>query len=194
MYFRAGSERGSAGSATPFDTGSLEDPHPRLQPWASLPIDERWHFLGSQLVPIAELRTRLERWLAQSYDDPDRYLECISNREAAGKPDRLDPPEFLEHNGQRGRDRYEQATPPARWADRRAWTWEVQIRGEINWESVAALHVPPDLVLQALDAASAWASTYGGAAPEVKRLPDHLPAGYEGIYLDSGRVVRDLVG
>jgi hypothetical protein len=194
LYFRAESERGSAGSATSFDTGSLEDPDPHLQPWASLPTDERWSFLRSQFVPIADFRPRFEGWLARSYDDPDRYLECGADRDAAGKPDRLDPPELLEHNGRSGRDRYERASPPRRWADRRAWTWEVQIRGEVGWESVAALHVPPDLVGQALDAAGAWAGTSGGPAPEVKRIPDNLPPGFEGIYLDSGRVLRDLVG
>jgi hypothetical protein len=81
-----------------------------------------------------------------------------------------------------------------RWADRRAWTWEVHVRGELAWESVAALHVPPDLYDEALEAAIAWPSTYGGSVPVVMRVPDGLPAGYEGIYLDSGRVLRDLVG
>jgi len=194
MYFRAGSEQGSAGSAAPFDTGGLEDPDPHLQPWASQPIEERWRFLRSQLVPIADFRTRFETWLAQSYEDPDRYLECGSNRELAGKPDRLDPPELLEHNGQSGRDRYEQASPPRPWADRRAWTWEVQVRGEITWESVAALHVPPHLEVLALDAADAWASAYGGIKPVVKTTPSNLAAGPESIYLDSGRVLRDLIG
>jgi hypothetical protein len=194
MYFRAGSEQGSLGSAAPFDTGSLEDPHPHLQPWASQPIGDRWGFVTSQLGPLDGFPARFERWLGSSYDEPDRYLECSADREIAGEPNRLDPPDLLAHNGQHGRKRYAQASPPVRWADRRAWTWEVQIRGEIAWESVAALHVPPDLIEQALDAADTWASTYGGTAPEVKRLPDDLPGRYEGIYLDSGRVLRDLVG
>ena len=193
MYFRAGSEQRSPGSATPFDTGSLEDPAPRLQPWASQPIEERWRFVCSQRVSVADFRARFEEWLARSYDDPDRYLDCRPTRETAGKPDRLDPPELLEHNGPSGRAKYERASPPVPWADRRAWTWEVQVRGELGWGSVAALHVPPDLVGQALDAAAEWPAKYGGSAPEVKRLPDDLPAGYEGVYLDSGRVLRDLV-
>jgi hypothetical protein len=192
MYFRAGSEQGSVGSATPFDTGSLEDPDARLQPWASLPTGDRWSFLCSQFVPLTEFRMHFEGWLARSYDDPERYLESAADREVAGRPDRLDLPEILEHNGQSGRSRYHGASPLARWADRRAWTWEVQVRGELKWDAVMVLHVPPDLEVIAQDAADMWASTYGGVTPVVKTIPSNLPPGPESVYLDSGRVLREL--
>jgi hypothetical protein len=49
MYFAAGSEQGMSGAVAPFDTGSLEPPDARLQPWASRDERERWGFVTERV-------------------------------------------------------------------------------------------------------------------------------------------------
>jgi len=80
LYFAPGAEDGRTGGATAFDSGSLEEPKPRLRPWASRSVQERWTFFVKRQVPLPGWRKRLERWLAASYDAPDRYLETLADR------------------------------------------------------------------------------------------------------------------
>jgi hypothetical protein len=188
LYFDPSVEDGRAGEATPFDSGSLEDPTPKLRPWSERPLAERWAFLRRSTVQLADFRKRFEEWLAVSYDEPDRYLETSENRYNAGRPDRLDPAEILEENGETGFQKY-----GADCADRRAWTWEVRLAWALPFEKVMALHVPFDALERALDAAEMmrWSS---GFAPEIETLPPDLPASFEEIYRGSGPLLKRLIG
>jgi hypothetical protein len=92
LYFDPSVEEDQDGEATPFDSGALEDPTPRLRPWAQAPVAERWSFLQEHARPIDGWRSRFEAWLSTSYSDPERYLETSANRWEAGQPDRLTDP------------------------------------------------------------------------------------------------------
>lgn len=189
VYFDPSAEQGRSGGATPFDSGSLEDPGPRLQPWATLSVEERWAFFQGQSVPLDRFRRRFAEWLEHAYDAPDRYLETTPDRFVAGEPDRLDPPELLEHNGRRGRDLY----GPGKCGDRRAWTWEVRFARTLPFEHVRVLHVAfNDLEAAQREAERMQWST--GFTPEIETLPPELPADCDTLYQDSERVLRRLVG
>jgi hypothetical protein len=149
---------------------------------------ECWSFFERYSVELTGFRDRFAQWLAASYDNPDRYLETIPDRYVAGIPDRLDPSELLEHNGERGRERYDGDC-----ADRRAWTWEVRIAGELPLTSVRALHVPFDILPLAGSLALEMEST-SGISPEIKTLPADVPADFNTLYEDSGRVMKELIG
>ncbi|MDI1430892.1 hypothetical protein [Polyangium sorediatum] len=188
LYFDPAAENGRTGSTTPFDSGSLEDPSPKLMPWAQQSIEARWTFLEQQMIPLAGWREHFATWLSRAYDAPDRYLETASDRCAAGEPDRLDPPELLEHNGSRGREKY----GPNECGDRRAWTWEVRIAWRLPFEHVRALHVPFDALQQALEVAEKlrWST---GETPTIETLAPEVAAHSQTLYEDSGRVLRELV-
>jgi hypothetical protein len=179
-----------SGGASPFDSGSLEDPEPRLQPWAARSVAERWAFLSEKTVPLGGFRERFAEWLAYVYlEDPDRYLDTTPDRHTAGEPDRLSPQELLQHNGRLGRERYGAGAC----GDRRTWTWEVRIAWALPFEKVRLLHVPFDqLELASRLADSMQWST--GFIPDVETLPPELPADFDTLYQDSGRVLRRIVG
>jgi len=189
LYFDPSVEQGRGGSASPFDSGSLEDPTPRLQPWASRSLEERWVFLMQHTAPLDAYRERFGEWLAASYDDPDRYLHTSPDRYASGEPDRTQPAELLEHNGTRGRQRYGEGLA----GDRRAWTWEVRFLQTLPFDRVCALHVPFDFLEKASAVAQrmAWGT---GEIPRVETLEPGVSAGFRALYADSGRVLEELVG
>ncbi|WP_437962448.1 hypothetical protein WME76_45185 (plasmid) [Sorangium sp. So ce119] len=190
IYFDPGAEAGKDGSATPFDSGSLEDSPPKLQPFRSQGADAGvcWRFFEQHEVPLDTWRARFERWLAHAYDDPDRYLDTQPDRYAAGQPDRLKPAALLKHNGTRGRARY----GPGECGDRRTWTWEVRIAAELSFEKIALLHVPFDALQRALDAADRLRFR-GGTTPAVETLPRGEPGSYRSLYEHSGEVLRRLL-
>jgi hypothetical protein len=187
LYFDSSPRDGQAGGTLPFDSGSLEEPTPKLRPWAQQPVEERWRFIDEHRRALSGWRDGLERWLAASYDKPDRYLETTRDRYAAGEPDRLHPPELLEHNGTRGYARYNGDC-----ADRRAWTWEIHVAGEMPLNAVRAVQVPFAL----LRLAESWAEqveSVHGVRPEVVTLPHDEPADHDSLYADSGRVLKVLI-
>lgn len=187
-YFHPSAEQGRTGSATPFDSGALEDP-PKLRPWIGRSLEERWAFLRDYVVALEGYRERFARWLVESYDDPDRYLDTDPDRYAAGQPDRLQPPDLLEHNGTRGREKY----GVGGCGDRRTWTWEVRFAGVLPFERVQALHVPFDALEGAIEVAERmkWST---GETPAIETLAPEVTAGPDALYVDSGRVLRKLVG
>jgi hypothetical protein len=195
LYFEPSADVGHTGGASPFDSGSLEpgstaDPRPKLQPWRAVGAgpDECWTIFERYRRELDGWRDDFARWLVNSYDDPDRYLETIPDRYAAGQPERLDPSEILEHNGTKGYARYEGDC-----ADRRAWTWEVRIARELSWQAVRAVHVPFSL----LRIARAWArevESVHGNRPGVKALPRNELADFDTLYTASGSTLREMVG
>jgi hypothetical protein len=187
LYFDPATEDGKSGSAGPFDSGALEEPTPKLRPWAQQSVRERWDLLMQHKSTIANWRDRFREWLAMSYDDPDRYLDTSADRWSAGQPDRLDPAEILEHNGSRG-----YATYGADCADRRAWTWEVRIEERVSYTHVRALHVPARRFRKAQQIADTmrWPT---GFAPEVITLDPGVEATPDTLYADSGRALKEIV-
>lgn len=190
LYFEPSAPDGQRGGALPFDSGSLEDAPPRLQPWRSRNAtpEDCWKIIEQHRKDLADWREHFERWLIASYDAPDRYLEATPDRYAAGQPDRLDPPELLEHNGVKGHALY-----AGDCADRRAWTWELHVARELSWKVVRAVHVPFAL----LRLATAWArqvESEHGNRPDVRTLPRDEPADFDTLYAASGSVLREMVG
>ena len=188
LYFDPSAEEGQLGGASPFDSGALEDPTPRLRPWAQTSLAKRWKLFEEHAMRLDAWRAAFAQWLAASYDEPDRYLDTSPNRWEAGQPDRLTPPEILEHNGARGH-----AQHGGDCADRRAWTWEVRIAGSLPFARVQAVHVPFRQARKAYDIASRmrWTS---GFVPEVKTLRRGEEPTPDTLYVDSGRVLRELIG
>jgi hypothetical protein len=188
VYFDPSAEEGCAGEASPFDSGALEDPTPKLRPWKERSLEERWSFLRRLTVPLADFRGRFEEWLAASYNEPDRYLDTGTDRYAAGQPDRLEPLELLSENGASGYARYGTDC-----ADRRAWTWEVRIAWTLPFKRVRVLHVPFDAMENALNFVDelTWST---GFTPEVEALPPELPISFETLYQESGPLLRRLIG
>jgi hypothetical protein len=139
--------------------------------------------------PLAGWRERFARWLADSYTEPDRYLDAVPDRFAAGEPDRLEPSWLLEHNGTRGRALY-----GGDCADRRAWTWELHLEGELGWGEVLGVQVPWDSFQIASDWAT-WVEVTHSVLPAVWLLPRGEPADpnrpYDALYAESGRVLRE---
>lgn len=189
VYFQPELESGQQGTASPFDSGALEDPTPKLQPWAGHSIEERWRFLQTSSHPLAQWRERFEEWLVHCYHQPARYLDTPADRHAAGVPDRTRPPELLEHNGPNGLQKY----PEGPCADRRAWTWEVRFENPVAFRHIQALHVARHRVQAALSQMSRLQFLQGRHI-EVKALPSGVDANADTLYTDSGRVLRQLVG
>ena len=181
IYFAAGCEEGRRGSATPFDSGSLEDMPARLQPFRRdvAAEDARWDFYEEHCVELSEWRRCFAEWLAHCYDDPDRYLDSSSDRYAAGEPDRLRPPALLEHNGTRGRETYGEGEC----GDRRAWTWEIRIESLLPFDHVALLHIPYDSIEHV--------AAIGGIIRPLAR--DLIPTAHV-LYEASGPILQELIG
>lgn len=106
IYFACGAQSGRSGGATSFDSGSLEDSPPKLQPFRkdNAPEAKRWRFFKKYQVSLEGWREHFAVWLADCYDDPNRYMESGADRHAAGQPDRTTPAALLQHNGTRGRN------------------------------------------------------------------------------------------
>jgi hypothetical protein len=191
MYFAPGTEVGKKGSATPFDSGALEDEPARLQPFRSrnTSVEERWAFFEAQEVkPLDGFRARFEGWLLYAYDDPMRYLDTKPDRLSAGEPYRLEPPELLEYNGSRGRMLY----GPTECGDRRTWTWEVRIEGELSLDEVVILHVPFESYDQALSLAERIQDRTG-QQPRIEVLPRNIDGDKDSIYEASGDILRGAI-
>jgi hypothetical protein len=191
IYFSAGAEGDRSGSATPFDSGALEDSPAKLQPFRSKNSTEaqRWRFFTKHEVPLEGWRDEFADWLAFAYDQPDHYMESAPDRYAAGEPDRTRPKYLLENNGTRGRAKF----GPGNCGDRRAWTWEVRIEGSLSFEDVAVLHVPFDAFEHANGVADEIEQR-AGTRPALKFLAPDVPASIEEFYKESGSILRDLVG
>jgi hypothetical protein len=187
LYFDPSAEVAQLGGASPFDSGALEGQTPRLRPWTQASVAERWALFVAHAMPLVAWRAAFARWLATSYDAPDRYLDTSPSRWEAGQPDRIVPPEILEHNGGRGVAKYGEDC-----ADRRAWTWEVRIAGSLPFERVQAVHVPFRQVRKAYEIATRmrWTS---GRVPEVKTLRRGEEPTPDTLYVDSERVLRELI-
>lgn len=186
MYLSQSVAANEQGSASPFDSGSLEPPSPHLQPWAERSYEERWEFLKRSVVQLDEWRERFRGWLCACYDSPERYLETGSDRYAAGLPDRSEPAEIREHNGAEGRKRH------ARCGDRRAWTWELRLRGPVDWRAhLAVLHVAPDEQERADDLIESLRAR--GSSARVVLLPDTSTPTFEALYLNSGPLLQEMI-
>jgi hypothetical protein len=189
VYFQPSLESGQQGAVAPFDSGSLEEPTPKLQPWAGQPIAERWTLLQDASVPLKGWRARFEDWLRHCYKDPARYLETSANRYAAAVPDRTRPPELLHHNGPEGVRKY----GIGNCADRRAWLWEARFEAPVSFRHIKALHVARDRVRAVLDMTSGL-HLLAGVHIEVIALPRGVNASADTLYEDSGRALKRLVG
>ncbi len=191
LYVREDPEAGDAGNASPFDSGALIGERPRLLPWAgrrrASPLRARLAILARHSKPLDTWRAAFARWLAFAYTDPNRYLEAQSDRYAAGVPNRTQPISILRNNGVEGRRRYGESNC----ADRRAWTWEVRIRGALPLARVRAIDVPRARLRKALDwrkrvralqkhvvNVHSYAPRFDGATPDLlyARSPDILRA------------------
>jgi hypothetical protein len=191
IYFARGAEDGRSGGATPFDSGSLEDSPPRLQPFRNRNAteDTRWRFFERHQVRLEGWRDHFAAWLAHCYDDPNRYLESVADRHAAGQPDRTIPGYLLAHNGMRGRENY----GIANCGDRRAWTWEVRIESTLTFKDVALLHVPFDAIEHASNMIEDIEPS-AGPKPRIRPLPRNVVASMETLYEESGAILQELVG
>jgi hypothetical protein len=188
LYFKPALDTSQQGTVSPFDSGALEDPTPKLQPWAPLSLPERWQFLQDHVHPLQEWRERFEQWLVHCYRDPARYLDTLVDRYTAGTPDRTLPPELLEHNGPNGLLKY----PAGPCADRRAWTWEARFEGPVFFRHLQAVHVARDRV-QAVRNQLRRLRPLKGLHIKVVGLPRKFSANADTLYEDSGRVLRKLV-
>jgi hypothetical protein len=167
----------------------LEEPTPKLQPWAEQPIAERWKLLQDSSFPLKGWRARFEEWLAYCYKEPECYLETPPDRYAAGLPNRTRPLEILQHNGPEGARRH----GGGNCADRRAWTWEARFGAPVSFRHIKALHLPRDRVQAALDLMSRL-QLFAGINIEVIALPRGVDASADTLYEDSGRALKRLVG
>src|SRR5690349_7723850 len=117
-----------------------------------------------------------------------RYFDTDEDRFAAGAPDRTVPEEILLHNGPRGRANY-----GIHCGDRRAWTWEIRIKGTVHWrEHLAILQVRPEDQEVADELIASLHSA--GVQARLVLLPDDMVPGPEAIYRSSGEVLREVTG
>jgi hypothetical protein len=188
-YFQPSLDSAQSGAISPFDSGALEDPTPRLQPWASRTLTARWQFLRKSSVPLTGWRAEFQRWLMHCYAAPERYLDSTPDRYAAGLPDRTRPPAILQHNGPRGRSTYGEGSC----ADRRAWTWEARFEHPVSLVRLQALHLARDRVQEALREVSRLRFATR-LSIDIKALPAGQDASADTLYEDSGRVLRQLMG
>jgi hypothetical protein len=189
LYFLPSLDTVQSGAVAPFDSGSLEDPNPRLQPWAGRTLKARWQFVQKSSMPLSGWRARFEEWLLHCYPWPDHYLDSSADRYAAGVPARLRPPMLLQHNGPRGRDTYGEG----QCGDRRAWTWEVRFEQPVPFVRLQALHLARDRVRKALLEVSRLRFAARDSIT-IKALPWGQDASADTLYQDSGRVLRELMG
>lgn len=180
MYFRPEVEAVLDGAVCPFDTGECRPARDggRLQPYATQ---------DDEAVCVAQIeassrrmtgwRGELERWLHACYSQPDRYLETSDDPFVDGAPDRTEPPELLEHNGERGRAKHD------RCADRRAWTWELRSTEPVPFDQLALIHVQPN---QYRDA-RAFVRDLGapGRRIRIEQTRGGAPAGTSTLYRQS---------
>jgi hypothetical protein len=200
-YLGSGADPRLTGELSPFDSGALEgEPvdsdvpegkRAHLRPWAQQTKEERWAFHQSRVLPLSGWRQLFEDWLLHCYeDDPGRYLESSEDRYAAGEPRRTRPPEVLEHNGVRGRERY----GPGRCGDRRAWTWEARFSSEVPFEEVRLLHVPNARYQDILETVREQRLGFaGGAMPKVLRCPPDATMSPQALYLHSHTALEELL-
>jgi hypothetical protein len=200
-YFSPDADQRLAGESGPFDSGALEGEavdsdapegkRAHLQPWAQRTKEERWSFQQSQARAFSGWRQSFEEWLLHCYgDEPGRYLETLEDRHEAGAPLRTRPPEILEHNGVRGRERY----GPGRCADRRAWTWEARFSMEVSFSEVRLLHVPNHRFQDILETVNAHRLGFaGGAVPKLLRCPPDATSSPHALYLQSHEALEELL-
>jgi hypothetical protein len=187
-YFDPEVDQRIKGEASPFDSGALEGDNARLQDWAQKDEAERWKFLLRQTVPLDGWRARFEAWLLRCYDSPERYLETGENRYEAGVPDRTNPAALLVHNGPKGVDRY----GVGHCADRRAWTWEARFAGELSFEAVRVLHLPPNRLQAAAEAVRE--QRFGaGVVPKLVALPPRADSSPDALYLHSRDAIEEFL-
>lgn len=171
------------GEACPFDTGSLIEPSPRLQPLAAqlesgvMTEADALAFVRAESVPLEAFRAAFTKWLGDSYDDPDRYCEATDDRYADGEPNRLPMPALLAENGRLGRAKRE------RCADRRAWTWELRFEGGLPFSELVAVVTSESHLQDALIA-------FDGI--EVRLLPAGERPGGDAFYRYSGTMLLEL--
>ncbi len=182
LYLSPAAETGATGGATPFDTGALE--HGILRPWDSRSLEERWALCASHTHALDRWRASFATWLATHYSAPDRYIESDRGRDDSGLPDRPTATlvELVTHNGSAARV----SVPGGRCSDRRAWTWEVRLRDEVSFAHVAALHVPQDLVEDAI----AWCTAH---APSAEVVAYEGSPGADTLFAHGQTVVRMLL-
>ena len=180
LVFSPGLER--AGGACPFDTGSLLE-SPRLQPFAgqltsgTMTGEDALAFVRGQSVPLGEFRAAFAQWLADSYDDPERYCEATGDRYLDGEPNRLPVPSLLAENGRLGRAKHELC------ADRRAWTWELRFEHELPFSELVSVVTSESHLQDAFDA-------FGEV--EVRLLPAGERPGGDAFYRYSGTMLLEL--
>ncbi|HZH77135.1 MAG TPA: hypothetical protein VEY88_13980 [Archangium sp.] len=188
-YFQPSLDTELSGAIAPFDSGSLEEPRPKLQPWAGQSLAERWRLLQKSTVSLEGWRAEFQRWLLHCYTAPERYLDSSADRYKAGVPDRTRPAAILQHNGPQGRERY----GAGQCADRRAWTWEARFEQPVPFVRLQALHVARDRVQEALQEVGRL-KLKANLSIEVEALPPGQDASADTLYEDSGRVLRKLMG
>jgi hypothetical protein len=181
LYFRAGCEQTNEGAACPFDSGSLQDPKPRLQPWASRDVDSRWQFLQEMSVPLGRWRNAFGQWLTACYADPLKYLDTSLDRYGDGLPDSTIPPELRANNGTSGQLLH------GRCSDRRAWTWELRLALPLARREASVLLFAAHLYEEA--------NKYRLALRAEESVVLHLRAVREGaspdeFYVESGPLVK----
>lgn len=165
-------------AASPFDSGALEDPNPRLQPMATWPLARREEFVREHTHEGPAWRAVFERWLLECYGEtPERYLETHKGRHLDGKPDALPVPGMLEKNG----------LEDEHCADRRAWLWEVRFHEDLPFRRVERVLLPEEKLQKVLELfPNAEAETYPTEnAPEARR---------ELLYQRSGELQRYATG
>ncbi len=189
IYFLPSLDTVQSGAVAPFDSGSLEDPHPKLQPWAGRTRRVRWQLLQKHSLSLVGWRARFEKWLLHCYTTPDRYLDSSADRYTAGLPDRLRPPTLLQHNGPHGRVTHGEG----QCGDRRAWTWEARFEQPVPFVRIQALHLARDRVRAALLEVSRLRFS-SRPSIAIKALPWGQDASADTLYADSGRVLRELIG
>lgn len=132
-------------AASPFDSGALEPPTPRMRPMADWPVERREQFVRENTHAGRGWRSVFERWLLDCYGEaPERYLETRQGRHADAKPLRLPVPEMIEENGADGLAKHGDQC-----ADRRAWLWEVRFREDLSFKRVERVLLPADRVQDA---------------------------------------------
>jgi len=60
LYFDPSAEDGQRGGASPFDSGALEGPMPKLRPWAQTSVAERWKLFEEHATTLVGWRVAFE--------------------------------------------------------------------------------------------------------------------------------------
>lgn len=186
LYFPPGSETGTTGNVGPFDSGALLENPPRLMPMGQAPARARLAFFNRNTIATSDWRETFAVRLRVCYDRPMRYLDTTGDRHRDALPDRTVPANLLSHNGVEGLALYGSEA-----ADRRAWTWEVRIRGPLPFKSASVLHIPFDSLEAAATLSDRVQLTGGRLA--VRTLPPGTPGSGRTLYQHSGEILRSLV-